>query len=193
MKIITISREYGAGGLAIGTAVAEKLGIELYNKAILRATAKASNMDYAQVEKEGESITKGESFLRSITPISYEQKEYLFSIQSEYILEVAGQGPCVILGRCGNWILEEAGIDALDVFIYSDPVHRAHTIGEYLNTTSADEIARVMKKNDHDRRAFYEHFTGQKWGDCHNYNMSLDSGLLGYDKCVELICAAAQN
>lgn len=192
MKIITISRDYGAGGHSIGQAVAKRLGIEFYDRDIIRNTVKEGGFDVSLVENEEEAITRSESILRALSPQSYNEKDVLFDVQSKVLLELVKKGPCVILGRCADAVLADSGLDVLNVFIYADDVHRAIRIGELKNTSNATEIQKAMKKADHDRKAYYHYYTGRNWGDSHNYSMSLDSGLLGYDTCVDLICAAAQ-
>lgn len=192
MKIITLCREYGAGGHSIGRKVAEELGIELYDKDIIAETAKTLGIDPEQLEQEEEVISRAESFIRSITPISYDRKDAIYDIQRSVILEIVKKGPCVILGRCADALLEEAGIESLDVFLYADDAHRAQRVGELHGTANAGEIARIMKKEDHDRRNYYTHYTGKFWGDRRNFNLMLDTGALGYDTCVRLICEAAK-
>lgn len=192
MKIITLCREYGAGGHSIGRRVAEELGIELYDKDIIAETAKSLGIDPSQLEEEEEVISRAESFIRSITPISYDRKDAIYDIQRSVILEIVKKGPCVILGRCADALLEEAGIDSLDVFLYADEAHRARRVGELHHTENAGEIARIMKKEDHDRRNYYTHYTGKFWGDRRNFNLMLDTGALGYGTCVKIICEAAR-
>jgi cytidylate kinase len=193
MKIITISREYAAGGHSIGQRVAKELGIEFYDRDIIRETAKATGMDISQIEKAEETFSRKDSILQTITPISYEQKDALFDYQSAIILKfVETRAPFVLLGRSANVILREAGIESLNVFIYSSEAHRMARAGELLNLTNPGEILRAMKKIDHDRRTYYTHYTGRRWGDVHDYDLALDSGVLGYDTCVKLICEAAQ-
>ncbi len=192
MKVITLSREYGAGGHTIGHAVAKELGIEFYDKDIIKKVALEMGVDSALIEKEGEEITRADSFIRSITPISYDQKETMFEIEKKVIIDIAKKGPCVILGRCANIALAEAGIDTIDVHIYGDDVHRAARVSELIGSTNPSEITKTMKKIDHDRHAYYTYHTGHRWGDQKDYNLMLDSGALGYDTCVKLICAVAK-
>ena len=117
MKIITLSRQYGAGGREIGLAVGKKLGVTLYDRDIIAATAKASSIDASQIEREGEEISATESILRNITPISYDQKDFIYETQRSVILDLAAQGPCVILGRCADVVLHDAGIETLNIYI----------------------------------------------------------------------------
>lgn len=173
--------------------VAKELGINYYDKDIIAAAAKVSYLDASVIEREGEELTAGESFWQSITPISYDHKEHLFEVQREVILDIAAKEPCLILGRCADVILNEAGIDSLDVFVYADEAHRAERVAGYIESRDLSEIVRTMKRVDRNRRAFYEHYTGQHWGACKNYTMALDSGMLGVDTCVKLICAAARS
>lgn len=192
MKIITLSREYGAGGHTIGKTVAEKLGIEIYDKDIIRETAKASGLDESFIADKEETLSKGDSFLRSITPISYEQKDVIFEIEKEVILKLAAKGPCVIIGRCADVILREAGFDTLDVFLYANEEKRAARVGELIGTKNPAAIKKAMKNVDYSRHAYYKYYTDKQWGDFNNYNLMLDTGSLGTDLCIELICAAAK-
>ena len=191
MKVITISREYGAGGHSIGTKVAEKLGIEFYDKDIIKETARAMGLSPETVAEADEHITKGDSFIRAITPISFDYKDTIFNYEREFIIRTAANGPCVILGRCAGDILLEQNIDCLNVFLYADTLHRAKRIGRLLGTDDANVISREMKKQTASRNAYYTYYTGKHLSDTKNWHMSLDTGILGYDTCVELICKAA--
>ena len=195
-KIITISREYGAGGHSIGKGVAEALGIPFYDRDIVRETTKASGFDPELIEDEGEDISKTDSILKSICSASStyyrDTQEAIHDVQKAIILRFAQAGPCVILGRCADEILREVGIESINVFIHADDVHRAVRVSEMTGSTNATEIQRLMAKKDASRHNYYNHYTGKKWGDSHNYHMTLDSGALGYDTCVRLIVAAAQ-
>ena len=191
MNIITISREYGAGGHSIGKRVAAELGIEFYDRDIIRDTVKESGLDAGIIEHEEEEISRTDAIWRMITPAAYtDRRETIHGIERKVILLLANKGPCVILGRCADAILEECNVDSLDVFIYADEIHRALRVGELLGTNNPNEIQKAMRKTDNARRNYYQQFTGKRWGDTRNYNLSLDSGLLGYDACVKLICDA---
>ena len=193
MRIITLNREYGAGGHSVGQRVADELGIELYDKDIIRGSAEKIGIEPAKLEAEEEAITRRDAILRSINPVSYDQKDAMFSAESNVILDLAAKGPCLILGRCANVILRAAGIPSLNVFLFADEAHRAKRVGELIGTQDAAAIRRAMKKADQNRHAYYTHYTGLPWGDLHSFHLSLDSGALGYDTCVRLICEAARE
>lgn len=194
-KIITISREYGAGGHSIGQQVAQELGIPFYDRDIVRETAKASGFELDLVESEGEDVSKATSIFKSICAISssnyLDTQDTIHDVQQAIILRLAQEGPCVILGRCADEILRCAGVDSINVFIHADDVHRAVRVSEMTGSTNATEIQKLMAKKDASRHNYYNHYTGKKWGDSHNYHLTLDSGALGYDLCVKLIVAAA--
>ena len=191
--IITISREYGAGGHTIAKGVAKELGIEIYDRDIIRNTVKDSGLDTSVIEHEEEEISRADAFWRMITPAAYvDRREAIHEIESRVILMLASKGPCVILGRCADAILDKANVDSLNVFIYADDIHRAVRVGELIDSRNPSEIQKAMKKTDAARRSYYQQFAGRHWGDYHNYNLMLDSGMLGYDACVKLICDAAR-
>lgn len=96
-------------------------------------------------------------------------------------------------GRCADEILRKAGIESLNVFIHADEIHRAVRASEITGCTNATELQRMLARRDSRRHNYYTHYTGKKWGDSHNYHLSLDSGALGYDLCVKLIVEAAKT
>lgn len=192
MKVITINREYGAGGHSIGTRVAKQLGIEFYDKDIIKDAARAMGLAPEKIETAEEHITKRDAFIRAITPIAFDYKDTIFNYEKEFITRIASQEPCVILGRCAGEILLEAGIDCLNVYLYADTVHRAKRIGEILGTDDLNIISREMKKQTASRNSYYTYYTGKHLGEAKNFHLCLDTGTLGYDKCVQLICDAVR-
>ena len=191
MKVITISREYGAGGHSIGTKVAKKLGIEFYDKDIIKETAQALGMSPEKIAASDEQITKGDSFIRAITPISFDYKDTIFNYEKDFIIKTASMGPCVILGRCAGEILKEQNIDCLNVYLFADTAHLTKRIGEILGTDDPGTISKEMKKQSASREAYFTYYTGKHLNDAKNWHIALDTGILGYDACVELICKAA--
>ena len=194
-KVITISREYGAGGHTIGKRVAQELGIEIYDKDIVRETVRASGFETEVVQEEEEDVSKASTFLKSLysSSVHYrDPQEVIHEVQTAVILQFAKKGPCVILGRCADDILRESDMDVLNVFIHADDLHRAVRISEMTGITNATELQKLMAKKDSSRRNYYEHYTHKKWGDSHNYDLTLDSGKLGVDLCVQMIVEAAK-
>ena len=192
--VITISREYGSGGHSIGQRVAKELGIEFYDRDIIKATVAQSGLDTEEIERLEEEITRSELFFRMITPAGYmDPHDAVSDIERHVILELAQKGPCVILGRCADDIMAKAGIPSLNVFLYAGLLHRAARVSKLIGSENPTEIQRKIQKTDAARRSFYQQYTGKRWGDSRNFTLSLDTGVLGYDTCVKLICEAARS
>ena len=192
MKIVTISRLYGAGGHTVGRAVAKKLGVEIYDRDIIRETADKMALTPDKVAGDEEKLSLGESIVRAITPVSYDMKDHIFDAEKQVIEHLAEKGPCVILGRCAGVILKAKGYDVLDVLLFADEEDRAERVGELLETTSVSKILKEMKKMDAQRNAYYTYYTGKKLTESGNWDLTLNTGTLGYEKCVEIICSAAE-
>ena len=195
-KVITISREYGAGGHTIGKRVAQELGIQLYDRDIVRETVRASGYDIETVQEEEEEVSRGSAILNSILSNSVHfpnTQDAIHEVQQAVILRYAKAGPCVILGRCADETLRSSGIPCLNVFIHASEIHRAARMKEETGVTDATELQRMIVRKDNLRRNYYNHYTGRQWGDSHNYHLTLDSGVLGDELCVRLILAAARE
>ncbi len=193
MKIITISREYGAYGHTIAKLVAKQLGIEIYDKDIVRSAARDTGLTEKDIRNREEVLHKSDSFFRSISPsFSYNQIDEIYNREKEAILTFAAKGPCVIVGRCADVILREAGYDTLNVFLHASPEVRFSRVGELIESDNPAEIHKAIRVNDNSRESYYRYFTEKKWGDYTNYDLMLDAGTLGIEKCTALICAAAE-
>ena len=146
------------------------------------------------VERVEEELTRAGVFMRIIAPSAYRDlSDNIHSIEHSIILDLASKGTCVILGRCADDIMEKANIPSLNVFLYASDIHRAARVSELIGSTDPNVIQRRMQRTDAARRAYYEQFTGKRWGDSRNYTLSLDTGVLGYDACVRLISEAARS
>ena len=192
--IITINRDVGAGGHSVGQRVAKELGIEFYDRDIIKAAVKESGMDAEEVAQVDEELNRTSLFLRMISPAAYVDQHYsIHSIEQRFIIETAMKESCVILGRCADDILEKAGIPSLNVFLHASAIHRAARVGELIGSTDPTVIQKRMQKSEAARRAYYEQFTGKKWGDSRNYTLSIDTGFMGYDMAVHMIVEAARR
>ena len=118
--IITISREYGAGGRTVARGLAQELGIEYYDIDFVRMTAKLSGYSEDDIRREGEDMSGGRKFINQFLSTNAYNSSYdaIFEAQREVILDLAKK-PCIIVGRCSNMILREEGIDSFDIFLRS--------------------------------------------------------------------------
>ena len=196
-KIITISREFGSGGRTIGRKVAEALGIPFYDKELVEQVALESGFAPNFIEEHGEhSPTRSRfayAFSHQAVPGAMNgmsTADVLWSIQCSVIQQLAEQGPCVIVGRNADYILKDRS-DVLDVFIHADIDQRADRIVRLYGESEKKPEARLNEK-DKRRKINYQHYTGRTWGMSQNYDLCLDSGVLGIEKCVELIVSAAK-
>lgn len=185
-RVITISREFGSGGRTIGKKLAEKLGIPCYDSELIHKIALESGFTENYIKDAGEYAPGG--FLssalsnRSFGPTN---EDYLWEIQYKIITELAEKESCVIVGRCADYILKDKA-DCLKVFIHASMQYRAERIvKEYGEREESPE--QRLKDKDKRRAAYHRFYTNMKWGDAHNYNITLDSGVLGIDRCVEIL------
>ena len=195
-RIITIGRECGSGGHTIGKLVAERLGIPFYDKEIVEMVAAktklspdfiASHGEYFRNGSIGHIFGYGARFAATVQTQSSIQDQMHF-VQTELIREIAEKEACVIVGRCADYILRERG-DVLNVFIHSDlPYKVERSVREH--EMEEKEAETILNKRDKSRAHHYNFYTGQTWGMSRNYHLSLDSGALGVECCVDLICAA---
>lgn len=185
--IITISREFGSGGRTIGKAVAQKLGIPCYDAELITEMAKQSGFAEDYVREAGEYAPGG--LLNSMFTSRVggpTNEDILWQIQCNMVAQLAKKGPCVIVGRCGDYILRDRP-DVLKVFVHADMAFRAKRIVEVYGQREESPEQR-LKDKDKRRSTYYRFYTGRKWGQLDTYDLMLNSGVLGIEKCTELIC-----
>lgn len=200
-KVITISREFGSGGRTIAKAVAEKLGYRFFDSELVERIAGESGYAPEFIEKRGEDATTTNSFLfnlarsGSIGGAGYEGgvaiSDKLYVIQHNIIKRLPEEGPCVIVGRCSDYILKDR-CDALHVFIHADTAFKAERIVS-LYGERGDVPEKRLEEKDKKRKVYYKNYTGRIWGLSQNYDLSLNSGKLGVDTCAELIAQLARR
>ena len=184
-RVITISREFGSGGRTIGKKVAEQLGIPCYDSELIQKIAEESGFDAKFVQEAGEYAPGG--FLSNLSSRTFgpTNEDYLWKIQYQIISRLAGQEPCVIVGRCADYILRDKA-DCLRVFIHADAQFRARRIVQEYGERAESPEQRLRDK-DKRRAAYHRFYTNMKWGHAQNYDLTLNSGTLGIDRCVEII------
>lgn len=193
-NIITISREFGSGGRSIGKAVAEKLGYDYFDKEIMERIAKESGLSKDFIEKSGEHSPGTNIFSYAFVGRNRKGEsveDYLWNKQREVILNMAEKGNCVIVGRCADYILRNRE-NCFHVFVHSDMQRRAERIVNLYGETDQKPEKRLRDK-DRTRGLNYKYYTDRDWGMSQNYHISLDSGLIGLERCEELIIALAKE
>ncbi len=185
-RIITISREFGSGGRTIGKMTAEQLGIPCYDSELLQKIAEETGFDEQYIADAGEQASGG--FLSSAfstRAFGPTNADYLWQIQFKLITELAQKESCVIVGRCADYVLRDTA-DCLKVFIHADLEFRADRIVKIYGEREESPEQRIKEK-DKRRAAYHRFYTNMKWGHAQNYDITLNSGTLGIDRCVEII------
>ena len=200
--VITIARQYGSGGREIGEKVAEALGIPLYDKEIITDAASKGDLNTDIIKNADESaansllytLAMGSNIAGTTMHFGYKMpiNDRLFILQSELIKEYAQKGSCVIIGRCGDYVLRDTK-DVLRIFIYGDLENRKARIAERHPEIKSSQIVDVINKTDKRRASYYNFYTGNKWGKYDNYDMAINSSTLGIDGTAAIIVASAKK
>jgi len=189
--IITIAREYGSGGSQVGSQLARELRVPFYDKeSIVSLTAIKSGFTEDAVKNVEEK--KPSSFLYNLymTTTELPIPDQVFLAQSQVIREAAAQGSCVIVGRCGDYVLRNDK-DMLSVFIHASVEDRVSRIQNDYGVKADDPVV-LLKRIDRQRGSYYRHFTQRNWGHAKNYHLCVDSGL-GIDTTVKIIREALEG
>lgn len=192
-RIITIGREFGAGGGTLGRRLAKELGIEYYDRDIILATAKASaHLTPEQVRRWDERVPKEFGFTQSLFNFySKPLGEELWNAQVHAIRELAAKESCVIVGRNADYILKEYD-HCLRVFVHADRSWRLLLMRQEMPDIPWNVLESDMDTADRARRAYCEKMTGRTYGDSRNYDLTLCTSTLGLEKAYHLLKQAAE-
>ncbi len=193
--VITIARQYGSGGRTVGEMLSKKLGIGYYDKQIIHMASDASGIDLKLFGKVEEGNRVGGSLFaktglykgKLIPPDSKDfiSDENLFNYQAKVIHDLAEKESFVVIGRCVNYVLKDRP-NTLRVFVHAPWEFRMEQATAKIGGTE-EEVARFLLKDDKRKQDYYRRFAGGVWNDATNYDLCLNSGKLGFEKCVEAI------
>lgn len=198
--IITISREFGSGGRAIGKMIAERLGIPFYDKKLIEIAAAESGIDKELFEENAGETSKGFHWFTTLgyslgSPLSSMAEitltDRLFVVQAQVIEQVAEEGPCVIVGQCADYVLQDRK-DVLNVFIHADMKDRKAKAKRSYDVDLRD-VEQSIKKIDKHRANYYDYYTDRKWGRVQNYDISINSSTFGYEETATIIIDLAKR
>ena len=194
-NVITIGRQFGSGGRYVGRLLAEKLAIPFYDKELLAEAAKHSGICEELFEDHDEKPTR--SLLFSLVtgvqahgdagsfymdmPLNHK----IFLAQFEAIRAIAAKGPCVIVGRCADYVLRE-NPDTVSIFVKADMPSKIQRAVTYYGVEK-DKAEERIRKADKQRASYYNYYATATWGDVDNYDLVVDTGALGVEGAVELI------
>lgn len=191
--IITLGREYCTGGRYIAEDVANALGIKLYDKELITMAAKHSGLSEEAVAASEKRHTH--SLLYSLYTMGGDLplNDQVYIIQSHIVSQLAEKGPCVIVGRCADYVLRDRP-DVLKVFLHATMDFRkkfALAAGDFAPGTEDRIMELSIQKEDKRRASYYNYYTQNRWGEAQYYDMCLNAAL-GIDACAKLIEQAAQ-
>ena len=196
-KIITISREFGSGGRTLGRLIADKLNIPFYDKELVDQIALESGFAPKYIEENGEHSPTGSLLSYAFAPQGIpgimnglSSADFLWNIQCSVILQLADKGPCVIVGRNADYILKDR-TDCLHAFIHADLPFRAERIVKLYGESEKSPETRLHEK-DKRRRVNYQHYTGRTWGAAQNYDICLNTAVVGVERAAEIIASLAK-
>ena len=199
--IITIERQYGSGGHLSGEKLAESLGIPFYDSELIKVAAKESGICEEIFESFDEKPTT--SFLYSLVMDSYSMgytatgysdmpiNHKIFLAQFDTIKKMADEGPCVIIGRCADYALEDYP-NVVSVFITGDEADKIKRVSELYNVDEA-KAKDLMLKTDKRRSSSYNYYSNKKWGDPKSYDMCINSSAVGQEGAVDIIMELAKK
>ncbi len=190
-KIITIGRQFGSNGRLIGNALAERLGINCYDKDLIKLAAEHTDIPYSQLKLVDEKREKPWRYqVDEDNSIDRHYRyghidEILFNLQSKIIKEVASKEDCIIVGRCGNYVLRDEE-RCKHIYLYAPLDVRITTIMEryHLDEKGAHSLVRKMDK---DRRYYFNYYTDQSWDEMNTYDLSMDTSAFPKDEIVDLL------
>lgn len=195
-NVITIGRQYGSGGHEIGEKLSKLLEIPLYDKNLVEMAAEKLNLAEGDVDKLDEKALYG--FVSSYQPVwgaidnPYYLADYnrpltdrIFEAQSSIIQTLGYRGPCIIVGRCADYVLRDYP-HVVNVFICANKEDRIKRIMERYHLTEKEAASRI-RKTDRSRRNYYEMYTDREWGSINSHQLLLNVSILGQEKVINII------
>lgn len=194
--VITIARGFGSGGKAIGTKLAEELGIPCYERQLIDMASEYSGIN-KQLFAEVDEKLRGSYAMKHLTKIPYtyvvepSDKDFtsdinLFNIQSEIIRELAASESFVVIGKCADYILKDMP-NVISVYVEAPEKDCIATVMDRMQV-SESRAKELVHKTDRYRSDYYKYYTrGKDWKDPVNYDLTLNSSKVGWDNCVTLI------
>ena len=193
--IVTIARQYGSGGKTIGQMLAENLGVNCYNREILRMASDDSGIKEELFNQADEKLRNNPLFRNStriykgglIQPDhgGFVSADNLFNYQAKVIRELAEEESCIIIGRCADYVLKDDP-NVLRLFFFAPKEDCIVRVMEHDGITGRDAENKIEKIDKH-RADYYKYYTGKDWYDARNYDFCLDTTSMGYEKLVEVV------
>lgn len=191
--VICIARSYGSGGLTLAKKLGKELGLPVYDREILRMASDQSGINeelFGQVDETVRKIflsTKGKYKGMPLTPeyAAFTSDDNLFELQADVIKRIANTQSCIFVGRCADYILKDRDY-VLSLFFYASEEDCLERLRKQVSGTD-EELIKRMHDIDKHRADYYKYYTGRDWNDARNYDFCLDTGVMDYDKLIEVV------
>ncbi len=191
--VISIARSYGSGGLTLAKKLGKELGLPVYDREILRMASDQSGINeemFGEVDEHIRKIfitAKGKYKGMPLSPeySAFTSDDNLFELQADVIKRIANTQSCIIVGRCADYILKDRAY-VLSLFFYASEEDCLKRLRRQVSGTDAELIKRMHDIDKH-RADYYKYYTGRDWNDARNYDFCLDTGVMDYDRLVEVV------
>ena len=194
--VITIARGFGSGGKTVGKMLAQKLNLDFYDNELLQLASEESGINIELFGKADEKVKTGlfkrynrsyGEYVLSPNSADFVSSDNLFNYQAKIMKDLAERGDCVIIGRCGNYILKDDP-NVIKLYLYADLETSLDRVTE-LYGMKPSEAKRTIEKIDKSRAAYYEYYTGKNWHDLSNYDLCINTSGISFENAVEIILA----
>lgn len=193
-KIILIDRQYGSGGREVGKKIADRLEIPFYDGQMLFIAAEKFGLNPGVMEEYDEKNVKSMIYMIAMSSNYHSSNnnmtvpQNMYNAMAETIIKLADEGPCVIMGRCADYILRDK-VDYISAFIHASDMKQREKRAREVDNITIKDISTYIKKRDRQRRDYYNFYTDGRWGVTENYDICLNTSVITYDKCAEIICS----
>lgn len=194
--VITVGRSFGSGGHILGRLIADKLGIDFYDKELLLKAAEKSGMSPEYFKRNDERVPRFFSglfsFSHGYSPMSFYagpssiSSDSIYQAQSDFIHEIADAGPCVIVGRTADYVLRDVE-NVVNIFVHAPMDCCVQRILHRADSLTTEDARSLAERTNKLRAAFYNFYTDKRWGAAESYDLCINSSLLPLEECADFI------
>lgn len=188
-SIITIGRQFGSGGRAVGKRLAEELGYAFFDKEVLQEAAKKLGVCEALLEQSSESAVGAFIYNAILNNREQSFEDKLAQQEFDYLRKQAAKRPCVIIGRCGSYLFREKP-EHLSIFLTAPMekrVERILSLKDYYDVANERDARRMILHTDKKRANYYDYYTNQRWNDMGQYHLILDTSVFGIEDTAQVL------
>lgn len=194
---ITINRGFGSRGKMLGKALAEELGIDFYDRELLRLASDESGISETLFAQADEKL-QGTRLFKSARKVytgelippdkdDFISNENLFNYQAKVLKDLLKDSSYVVMGRCADFVLKDEP-NVVRIFVHAPKENCLETLREIYHQPDK-KLEKMMQDKDKRRAAYYEYFTGRRWDDASNYDLCLNAAELTLEEAIYVVKA----